>query len=250
MQCVILAGGLGTRMAPLTDSTPKTLLTVAGRPFSDWQLEWLASEGVKKATYCIGHLGEQIRRHVRSGRQFGLQVDYVDEGQTPLGTGGALGLALENDALDDKFFVLYGDSYLCVNLRSTWETFNAISESALMTVYRNLGRWERSNASFADGLVTCYDKYATETSTDLCYVDYGLSLLRRSTVERWIPSASISELPTVFASLSAAGELAGVEVPDRFFEIGSRDGLKALEAFLESSPRTGNVRGGVSRRLS
>jgi NDP-sugar pyrophosphorylase family protein len=221
-------------MSPITTTLPKALIPVAGRPFADWQLKWLGTQGVDEAIYSIGHLGDQIRRHVGDGRQWGLRVRYVDEGSDLRGTGGALRLVVEESALAEQFLVLYGDSYLSVDLRSVWDAFTASKSAALMTVYRNDGRWERSNAVFSEGMVTRYEKGLTNVRSDMCYVDYGLSVFKGSTVERWIPRQAVVDLADTFTVLSAEGELAGYEAVERFYEIGSPRGLKDLEAQLHS----------------
>src|SRR5688572_8190143 len=109
MECVILAGGLGTRMRPATEVIPKALIPVAGRPFVDWQLEWLASEGVQRAIFSVGYKGEQLRDHVGDGARFGLRVTWVDEGAHLRGTAGALRLAFDEGALPQSYLVIYGD---------------------------------------------------------------------------------------------------------------------------------------------
>ena len=236
MQCVILAGGRGTRMAPLTDTLPKALLPVAGRPFADWQLMWLRAEGVDEVIYSIGHLGDQIRSHVGGGRKWGLTVRYVDEGPQLRGTGGALRQALDEGALAEQFIVLYGDSYLTIDVDSVWAAFAASKCAALMSVYRNDGEWEQSNAVFSDGMVSRYEKGLTKVPSDMRYVDYGLSIFRASTVERWIPCNTVVDLADTLSTLSAAGELAGYEALERFYEIGSPSGLRSLEARLQFPP--------------
>src|ERR1700691_2559314 len=132
LQCVILAGGLGTRMKPYTSTVPKCLLPIVGRPFADWQLAWLASEGVDRVVYCIGHLGHLVREYVGNGSAWGLKASFVDEGTELLGTAGALRLAADRAVLDESFFVLYGDSYLSVNLTSVEEAFRSSERPALM----------------------------------------------------------------------------------------------------------------------
>ena len=106
----ILAGGLATRLGPLTQRLPKALLPVAGRPFIHWQLALLAQQGVTQVVLCAGHLGEQIQATVGDGSGFGMTVRYSFDGAVLLGTGGALKRALP--MLGAAFFVLYGDSYL------------------------------------------------------------------------------------------------------------------------------------------
>ncbi len=223
-------------MAPSTDALPKALLPVAGRPFADWQLSWLAEQGVDEVVYSIGYLGDQIRRHVGTGEQWGLRVRYVDEGANLRGTGGALRQALDASVLADGFLVLYGDSYLNVDVRSVWDAFVASKSAALMSVFLNDGQWERSNVVFSGGMVIRYEKGKSTVPNEMRYVDYGLSVFRRSTVERWMSIDTFVDLADTFTALSAAGQLAGYEAVRRFYEIGSPSGLKDLEAHLHSSP--------------
>jgi NDP-sugar pyrophosphorylase family protein len=226
-ECVILAGGLASRLGPQVGDLPKTLLPVAGRPFADHQLTWLAEQGVGDVVYCIGHRGDQIRDYVGNGERWGLQVTYVDDGSDLRGTGGALRLALDEGTLAKHFAVLYGDSYLRVDLPNVFAAFCNSGRPALMTVIRNDGRWDRSNADFDGVLVTRYSK----TEGDFSWIDYGLSVLAREVVAR-IPSERPADLADLLAELSLQGELAGFEVVERFYEIGSPEGLAELERSL------------------
>ena len=148
VQCVILAGGLATRMRPLTDVMPKALLSVAGRPFVDHQLEHLARHGVTDVVLSIGHRGDMLRDHVGDGARFGLRVAYVDEGADLRGTAGALRLALSRGALAEAFLVTYGDAFLPIDFGAVFEAFRRAGQPALMTVFRNEGRWDTSNVVF------------------------------------------------------------------------------------------------------
>ncbi len=233
MQCVVLAGGLGTRMRPTTDALPKWLTPVAGRPFVDWQLDWLAAEHVDRVVCSIGHLGDMVRRHVGNGDRFGLEVAYVDEGDRPLGTAGALRLASDQGVLDPIFFVLYGDSYLPVRLRSVLEEYQRRRLPVLMTVYRNPGPLEHPNAVFEDGMVRRYEKGLVDPPPEMCFVDYGLSIWRREVIQKMVPSGEVVDLEVPFGLLSSSGQLAGYEVTDRFYEIGSAAGLRELEKYLQ-----------------
>jgi NDP-sugar pyrophosphorylase family protein len=229
MQCVILAGGLGTRMRPLTDSLPKTLLPVRGRPFAWYQLDWLARHGVTEVVYCIGHQGDQIRSYwTRHPSPVALR--WVDEGEQLRGTGGALRLALAEGVLDESFFVLYGDSYLPVDFAPIWSAFESGRAPALMTVLRNEGRWDSSNVVYSNGLVTLYDKRSA--TSGMHYIDFGLSAFRRAVIEQF----TAADLSTLFHQLSVEGKLAGYEVTERFYEIGSPQGLRDLELLLPSLP--------------
>ncbi|HYL38719.1 MAG TPA: sugar phosphate nucleotidyltransferase [Bryobacteraceae bacterium] len=227
MQCVILAGGLGTRMRPLTEACPKTLLPVRGRPFAWHQLHWLAAHGITDVVYCIGHHGDLIRRYWASEPRPVPSIRYVDEGAQLRGTGGALRLARDRGVLDESFLALYGDSFLPVELAPIWRAFQASGAPALMTVLRNQGRWDRSNANYHDGRVTLYDKSGRP---GMEYIDYGLSAFRRELFDT-VPE-EVFDLAALLHELSVRGQLAGFEVEERFYEIGSPDGLRDLERYL------------------
>jgi NDP-sugar pyrophosphorylase family protein len=247
VQCVILAGGLATRMRPLTDERPKALLPVAGRPFIDHQLDWLARHGVTHAVLSIGYRGEMLRAHVGDGARFGLRVTYVDEGTKLRGTAGALRLALAEGALDEAFLVTYGDSFLPIDFADVWKRFRASGKPALMTVFHNEGKFDTSNAIFepagaplrggrdelGDGRLVVYDKKrVTRPASDFVYIDYGLTALERRLVASDVPAEGKADLADLFHALSLRGELAGVEVRDRFHEIGSPEGLEELERWI------------------
>lgn len=235
MQCVILAGGLGTRMRPRTETVPKSLLEVAGRPFIDHQLAWLAAHGTREVVLSVGHLGEMIEAHVGDGSRFGVSVRYVSEGSTLRGTAGALRLALDQGVLDEEFLLTYGDAYLPVDFAAVASAFQHSGKEALMAVFENEGRWDTSNVVFdrASSLVTLYDKQRVLLPVhEYRYIDYGLSALRRAVILRDVPPEQRFDLADVFRPLSQRGELLGYEVSERFYEIGSPDGLADLDALL------------------
>ena len=233
MQCVILAGGLGTRVAAIASSLPKALIPVAGEPFAAHQLSLLARAGVHEVVYCIGHRGDAIQRFVGSGERWGLKVRYVEDGETLVGTGGALRRALDAGTLDPAFFVLYGDSYLPIDYRTVWEAFTGGHAAALLTVFRNEGRWDTSNVLFENGRVVLYDKRREDPrSARMVHIDYGLSVLTREVVDRLVPPGALIDLADVYRTLSLEGQLVGHEVHQRFYEAGSPSGLQDLEAYL------------------
>ena len=225
MQCVILAGGLGTRMWPLTEACPKTLLPVLGQPFAWYQMQWLAGQGVDEVVYCIGHQGDQIKSFWDTRLSPVQSVRFVDEGPFLRGTAGALRLAFDRGLLDPVFLVLYGDSFLPIEFAPVWSAFEASELPALMTVLRNDGRWDASNVIYDGGRVLLYDK---SPNAQMRYIDYGLSVFRREIVA----SVQQADLAAVFHDLSLRGELAGFEVRKRFYEIGSPSGLRDFEEYL------------------
>jgi NDP-sugar pyrophosphorylase family protein len=215
---------------------PKALVPVLGLPFADWQLSQLAAQGVERVTCCVGYRGDMLRDHVGDGSRFGLSVSWIDEGSRLRGTGGALRLALDEGALDDAFFVLWGDSYLPIEFASVEEAWRLSALPALMTVLRNESRWHASNAIYAGGRITLYDKSRPEErQAEMRWIDYGLSVLTRDVVDRHIASGSVADLAVVMRDLSLAGQLAGLEVTQRFYEVGSPEGVRDLEDYLSKS---------------
>ena len=233
MQVVILAGGLATRLRPITETIPKALVPVAGRPFADHQLAWLRDQGVDDVVFCIGWHGGQIRDHVGDGSAHGLRVRYVDEGRTLRGTAGALRLALDRGVLAPAFGVLYGDSYLSVPLPAVERAFAAAGLPALMTVFRNDGAYDASNARLEGPRIVRYEKGLADPAAEgLFWVDYGFSMLDRDAVIAPLPADRPADLAPVLSELAAGGRLAGFEVGERFYEIGSPAGLAELEEVL------------------
>jgi NDP-sugar pyrophosphorylase family protein len=219
-------------MRPATDALPKALLPVAGRPFAEIQLEWLAREGVDRLVYCIGYRGERIKETLGDGLQFGVRIDYVDEGSELRGTAGALRLALDEDKLPEAFFVLNGDSYLSVDFADVERAWRGSVAPALMTVFKNDGRWDRSNAAVHDGRVL-YDKRNTIAGDGpMEWIDYGLSILQRSLIADEVPSGRQADLADVMHRLSVNGLVTAYEAQRRFYEVGSPAGLRDLLAHL------------------
>jgi NDP-sugar pyrophosphorylase family protein len=235
MQCVVLAGGLGTRMQSTVPDTAKSMIVVAGKPFIAWQLEWLRAQGIRDVVLSIGYKGDQIRSYVKDGGPFDLRVRYVDEGDRLLGTAGALRRAADANALDERFFVLYGDSYLDVSLTDVWEHFAGQACDAMMTVYRNDNVGEVSNVVFDGALVTRYEKNSAQPPSEMVFVDYGLLVFSRSLIEDQLVTDVRADLSTLLQSLSEDGNLAGYEATARFYEIGSPQGLGTLERELSGS---------------
>lgn len=225
----ILAGGMATRLRPITETIPKSLVPVAGKPFLAHQLELLYSRGIRRVVLCIGHLGEMIQREFGDGEKFGVKLDYSFDGPKPLGTGGALKRALP--LLDREFFVLYGDSYLPIDYAPVAEFFHRSGKPGLMTVFRNEGKFDASNVVFADGEIKVYDK--TNKLPGMRYIDYGLSLFKAGAFDAYAADRAF-DLAEVMGKLVREKQLAGFEVAERFYEMGSHAGLAELESLLTS----------------
>jgi len=223
----MLAGGLGTRLGALGQSTPKVLIEVNGRPFIAHQLELLRSQGIEHVVLCVGHMGEQVRSAVGSGDKFGMRISYSFDGAQPLGTGGALKRALPE--LGEAFFVLYGDAYLDVDYSAVQLAFEHSDRLGLMTVFRNQGRWDKSNVVLQDGRIACYNKRSS--SPAMQHIDYGLGVLRAAAFAD-VPAGEPQDLAAIYERLVDRDQLAAWEVTKRFYEIGSLAGLEETRAYL------------------
>jgi len=220
----ILAGGLATRLGPLTETIPKSLIPIDGVPFVMHQLRLLQSSGIQHVILCVGHLGETIERAVGDGRAFGMKIEYSYDGATLLGTAGAIRTAVP--ILGEKFFVMYGDSYLACDYAAIEQEFSRRGKLGLMTVFRNDGQWDTSNVEFEDNRILAYSK--KNRTPRMRYVDYGLGVLHAEA----FAGTRATDLADVYAGLLDAGQLAAVEVHERFYEMGSPSGLKEMTGFL------------------
>jgi NDP-sugar pyrophosphorylase family protein len=230
MQVVILAGGRGTRLRPLTNHLPKVLVEVYGKPFLQYQLGWLARYGLRDVVLCVGHLAENIEAFAKDGSAFGVHITYSREEDTLLGTAGALKKA--QTLLDDSFCVLNGDSYLPINPLKAIEYFEQARFTAMMLTFKNLGRYDKSNVIVENGFVTFYsrDRYVDE----LEFIDYGMRIFRKEVLQS-IPAGCFCDLDALYQELIEQKKLAAYLVGDPFYEVGSVEGLTRFKQYVEKA---------------
>jgi NDP-sugar pyrophosphorylase family protein len=228
----IVAGGLATRLHPITKTIPKSLVDVAGKPFIIRQLTYLRRQGITRVVLCLGYLGEQVEAVVGDGSAFGLGVGYSWDGPRLLGTGGALKQALP--LLGEQFFVFYGDSYLPIDFQAVERDFLASHKPALMTVLKNHSKWDKSNVLYCDGCITEYNKLTP--GPKMAHIDYGLGVLSSSVLES-VPANEPFDLAEIYYKLSRQGLLAAHEVFVRFYEIGSQKGLNDTIEYFKREGR-------------
>jgi MurNAc alpha-1-phosphate uridylyltransferase len=228
MQCVILAGGRGTRLGPLTEDVPKALVDVAGRPFLEYQLELLRTEGVSEIVLCVGYLGSVVERTIGDGSRLGLSIRYSYDGPEPLGTAGAVRNALP--LLGERFLLTYGDTLLTVDHSAVARAHASSGLPALMTVLENENSYAPSNAVVDGGLVVAYGK--TPPPQNARWIDYGLLGFHRPAIEH----STDADLEPVLTRLADERQLAAYEVNERFYEIGDEAGLGEATEFIGVSP--------------
>jgi NDP-sugar pyrophosphorylase family protein len=225
----LLAGGLATRLRPITEKVPKLLIEVAGEPFFTHQIRLLKAAGLTRVVLCVGYLGEKIVELYGDGSAHGIRIDYSFDGPKLLGTGGALIQALPK--LGEAFYVLYGDSYLPVDYRAVGEHFLRSGRLGLMTVYENHERYDASNVWFESGEIRVYDK--KQKVPQMHHIDYGLGVFRAAAFDGF-PRNDVVDLAAVQTKLVAQKQLVGYEIPERFYEIGSHAGLAELDELLRA----------------
>ncbi len=227
VQAVILAGGLATRLRPITEHIPKSLIQIHDKPFLQYQLDRLRNEGVTDIILCIGHLGDQIVEYFGDGHKYGVNITYSYDGDRLLGTAGALKKA--ERYLYKDFFLTYGDSYLFIDYRTVMSWFKQFDKQGLMVIYKNYDRYDKSNVSIESNLVKSYSK--AHKTKDMIYIDYGASILRRK-VLNLIPAGEIFSLEKLFAQLIEQKQLLAYLVKERFYQVGSIDGIEEFKQYI------------------
>jgi D-glycero-D-manno-heptose 1,7-bisphosphate phosphatase len=232
VQVVILAGGLGTRLGGLTRETPKPLISVAGRPFLERQVEFLAAQGFHQFLLLSGFLGERIEAHFGDGRRFGVQVEHSREPQ-PLGTGGGVRRALAR--LEDRFLLLYGDSFLPIAYARLAERLDSTGLGGVMAVHAAADGATGVAPNVAldeDGRVNRYAKGVQDGG--LAYIEAGALALRAVEIAR-LPDGVSSLEKDLYPEMIASGRMAAWVTPTPFYDIGTPDGLSRAEAYFAAA---------------
>ena len=224
---IILAGGLATRLYPVTRKIPKSLIDIAGKPFIDHQLTLLRKKGIIEVVLCVGYLGELIEEYVGDGSHWGLDIQYSYDGDVLLGTGGAVKKALS--LLPDTFFILYGDSYLDIDYNAVIERFYEEDLPVLMTIYHNQNAFDSSNILMKGGRILKYDKKSRDAAME--FIDYGLVVIQKKVLDRY-PDNEPFDLSYVLSQMVDSGKVAAFEADKRFYEIGSTSGIKETEEYI------------------
>jgi MurNAc alpha-1-phosphate uridylyltransferase len=224
----ILAGGLATRLRPLTETVPKSMIEICGYPFAHWQTKQLVKAGVSEIVYCVSYKSEMIEEFLGDGTRYGIRIRYSHDGPKQLGTGGAIIKALP--FLGDKFMVLYGDSYLPIDYSKVEDRYIGSHKPALMTVYANKGKFDSSNVDFTGGVLKRYEKGTL--SPEMTHIDYGFSFFDKSVFSSYDFDLFL-DLAQICTDLASHNQLAGYEVFERFYEIGSHQGIIDFTAYIE-----------------
>jgi len=221
MQAVILAGGEGTRLRPLTTNLPKSMIPIAGKPFLEYEVKLLKRAGVIDFVICVGYKGEIIRSHFANGESFGVKIRYSDDGDMLLGTAGSLKKA--QALLAEGFFITYGDAYPIIDYHAAWNRFISTGKIAMMVVLKNANKYGRSNTVVQNGQVTFYSK--KESAPGMEYIEFGVTFMNRQALEMLSDNHPI-DLEVLYRKIISNDQMAALEVKQRIYDIGSPEGLR------------------------
>ncbi|MDG6904997.1 MAG: NTP transferase domain-containing protein [Nitrososphaerota archaeon] len=230
MQVAIIAGGKGTRLAPLTNVIPKPMVLVNGKPFLEHEITLLKERGISDFVLCVGYLSEVIKDHFGDGKKFGVRIRYSDDGRKPLGVIGSLKKA--ESLLEDYFFMTYGDAYLRADYSKAMKEFQESGKLGMMFVYENRNKYGRSDVEVRNGLVTNYDK--KEQTPSMTYINYGAITLRKESL-KLVPIDSVCGEQEFFGQLIKEQQLAAHTIKERFYEIGNRESLEEFQEFISNT---------------
>ena len=222
---VILCGGLATRLGDIAKDIPKSMINIDGKPFLEYQIENLKKNSIKDIVLCVGHLSEKIEDYFLDGSRFGVNIKYSHDSDKLLGPIGAVKKA--EGLLDDVFFIMYGDTYLSVDYQKVYTFFSQNDKQGLMVVYKNNNKFDKSNISIENNMVTGYGE------NDAIYIDYGTSLLRKESLDI-VPRNHMYSTGEFFSNLIKKNELLALETKERFYHIGNPEALEEFRNFIRS----------------
>ena len=227
MQMVIICGGLGTRLGHLTKYTPKSMIEIEGKPFLEYQIENLKKQSITDIVLCVGHLSKKIEEYFGNGQRFGVNLKYSFEKEKLLGQIGAVKNA--EPLLEDSFFIMYGDSYLTLDLHKVYNFFMQHDKPALMVVYQNHDKYDKSNIIIQDNMVIGYGE--KQKTRDMIYIDYGTSILRKKVLD-YVPKGTSYSTEEFFTDLIKKQDLMAFESDKRFYHVGDPDSLEDFRNYI------------------
>ena len=214
----------------MTETIPKPMIPVHGRPFLEHEILLLKSHGIREFVLCVGYLGEQIEKYFGTGKKMEVGIQYSYDGSNLLGPAGALKRA--EPMLNESFFVTYGDAYLRLDYQRVMEYFLQSAKLGLMVVYKNKNKYGKSDLAVKDGYVTRYDKNG-QGKEEMIWINFGVSVLRRDALEL-IPTATACGEEEFYGKLIKKRELLAYSTTERFYEIGNPNSLLEFEEFISA----------------
>ena len=228
MQAVLMTGGLATRMRPLTDQIPKSLIPIEEKPFLQYQIELLVCYGITDILLCVGHMGNKIESCFGDGNKYKTRIIYSYEKKDLLGTGGALKFA--EKYLKENFFLVWGDSYVRLNYKEMYDFHlkNSGDFDVTMAILYNIRSYDKSNIIYERGRIKKYEKNSADK---MKYIDAGVMVLNKKLLKR-IPTEEVFQIENLFTKLAEEEKLKPFLVKKRYYEVGSLKGLNQFTKFV------------------
>jgi len=212
--CIILCGGLGTRLGSLVDKTPKCLLDINGEPFLKYQINFLQKNQIDKVYLSVCHMSKQFVEFSKNFTFKNIEIKIINDGKSPLGTGGAIKKAL--GFINSPAFVIYGDSLLDIDLQKVRDSYQ-LGKGPLMTIYKNNNKYDKSNVFLQDNKII----YSKKNPNPLAkYIDYGLGIYEKNYFN--YVSEKNFDLSIIQEFYSKKHQLQCYEAKNRFYEIGTK----------------------------
>lgn len=243
MQAVILAGGAGTRLRPLTLDTPKSMIDINGKPFLQYIIEELKKSGVINIVLCIGYLADKFKEYFSDGSKLGVNIDYSVEKEF-LGTAGAIKLA--KDELEDEYFVVNGDTYLHLDYMEAYKEFKKAKKLGLMVVYDNSEKVADCNIAVDEqGMVAAYGKkeqlkkgdqlieLKAEPGKEYKYVDAGVYVFKKEILSLIDGGKFVSLEGDIYPELIRRRELKAYVTGQRYYDLGTPERLQLIRKVLK-----------------
>jgi len=227
LQAVILAGGKGTRLYPITKDIPKPMIEFHGRPFISYLLQMLKDNGVEKVLMLLGYLPEKIMDYCGDGKRWGLDIEYSIGGvDDDTGTR----ILNAKSKLDDTFLLMYCDNYWPMNLPRMKSLFDANECDAMVTVYMNKDKYTRDNILIGDdGFIRIYDK--ERKTPGLKGVDIGFLIMKKRCIDL-LPAGNMHFEREIYPRLSESHKFLAYPTEHRYYSVSSHERLPFTNEFL------------------
>ncbi|HVA96946.1 MAG TPA: HAD-IIIA family hydrolase [Candidatus Acidoferrales bacterium] len=227
-QAVILAGGQGTRLRPLTNNTPKPLIPINGKPFVQYILENLKENNIREVVFLVGYLGDKIEEYFGDGSKFGLKISYS---YSPIEFDTGSRIREARKLFDDTFLLLFCDNYWPLDLKELLKFYNNVGTPASVTIYKNFYNYTINKIKVTDkNLVEIYDK--TGKSAGLNGVDIGYFILKKNLL-RNLPKENFSFEKVIMQKLITEKQLAGFMSSHKYYGLSNLERIQDIENYFK-----------------
>jgi len=230
-QAVILAGGRGTRMQPITNDRPKPMVPVLGHPFLEYQIRQLKNQGFERVLILLGYLPEVVQDYFGDGSKWGIEIEYSVTAPDQLTSSR---VAAARHLIDRCFLLLYCDNYWPLQMDRLWARFREAKKPGLITVYSNKDGYSRGSVALdGEGHVRIFDRQ--RLATGLQGVEISYAIITDLCLDL-LPDHDTLFEEAIYTPLAAQRRLAAYPTDHRYYSVGSLERLPVTEAFFRRDP--------------